>query len=195
MTSEMSGPTATDMEFKWLGGRTSLNFVATVGHRRDRAFERMPEPTDLAHWFRGSGLTDDVVDVSASDLAKARVLREAIYRLFTATRLGKPFDASDLAEVNRWTARPLPGTGLGLVRGILAPTRPDLDADGLLSLVARDATDLLSGPLARRIRECDRDDCTILFLDESRSGARRWCSMDSCGARSKMSTYRARREL
>src|SRR5262249_44180820 len=58
--------------------------------------------------------------------------------------------------------------------------------------VARDAVDLLGSPLAHRIRECAAPDCTLLFLDTSRAGHRRWCSMATCGARTKMTTYRAR---
>ena len=58
--------------------------------------------------------------------------------------------------------------------------------------VARDAVDLLGGPLADRIRECSAGDCALLFLDTSRAGQRRWCSMAACGARAKMAAYRAR---
>ncbi len=66
-------------------------------------------------------------------------------------------------------------------------------AAALVASVARDAIDLLSGPLAGRIRECSAGDCALLFFDTSRAGRRRWCSMASCGARAKMAAYRARR--
>ena len=57
--------------------------------------------------------------------------------------------------------------------------------------LAAAAVDLLrSGPLDR-LKQCA--DCPWLFLDTSRNRSRRWCSMDDCGARAKMRTYRARR--
>jgi predicted RNA-binding Zn ribbon-like protein len=56
--------------------------------------------------------------------------------------------------------------------------------------VARDGIDLLSGPDAESIRECEDPACTLLFVDTSRSHRRRWCSMNSCGARAKMRTLR-----
>ena len=65
-------------------------------------------------------------------------------------------------------------------------------AAALVASVARDAVDLLGGPLAHRIRECSAQDCALLFLDTSRAGRRRWCSMATCGARAKMAAYRAR---
>jgi sugar lactone lactonase YvrE len=46
-------------------------------------------------------------------------------------------------------------------------------------------------PLRERIRVCASDDCSLLFVDASRPGQRRWCSMNTCGRRAKMATYRA----
>jgi predicted RNA-binding Zn ribbon-like protein len=63
---------------------------------------------------------------------------------------------------------------------------------GALAAVARDAVDLLSGPLAGRIRECGADDCALLFVDASRPGRRRWCSMEACGNRAKAAAFRRR---
>jgi predicted RNA-binding Zn ribbon-like protein len=59
--------------------------------------------------------------------------------------------------------------------------------------LARDAVDLLGGPLAGRIGECSAEDCALLFLDTSRAGRRRWCSIATCSARAKMAADRARR--
>ncbi len=40
-----------------------------------------------------------------------------------------------------------------------------------------------------RVRECADARCPALFLDTSRNGSRRWCSMERCGARAKASAY------
>jgi predicted RNA-binding Zn ribbon-like protein len=51
---------------------------------------------------------------------------------------------------------------------------------------ARDlAGDLLAGPRLDRVRRCANPECGWLFLDDSRAGKRRWCSMQSCGNRAK----------
>ncbi|MFD3400230.1 CGNR zinc finger domain-containing protein [Kribbella sp. NPDC058693] len=169
--------------FAWVGSRPSVDFTATVGKREQAPFERMPEPADLARWFREAGLTHDEVPVSRRTYGQAIQLREALYRLFTgATR------PADLDVVNQWSTRPLAGPRLTPDRRVAtAPT----DVPGLLSRLARDAIDLVTGPLAERIRVCASDDCSLLFVDTSRPGQRRWCSMNTCGARAKMATYRA----
>jgi predicted RNA-binding Zn ribbon-like protein len=175
-----------DLAFRWYGGRPSLNFTATLGKRHTRGIERLREPADLARWFREGGLADGLVDASPDDLTRACELREALYGLFTGTGAG-------LDVVNHWAARPAVGGRLELVDGKLTLAPPNADLRGLLTLLARDGVDLLTGPLAGRIRMCGDDDCTLLFVDESRAGARRWCSMDTCGARAKMARYRAPR--
>ena len=179
--------------FRWRGGRLSVNFTATVGERWRGCFERLRQPADLARWFIEAGLTDDAVAVSAARLTQARQLREALYRLLTAVRTAGLPETTDVAVVNRWATRPVAGVALRLHRGSLTPSPAPVDASGLLGMVARDGVDLLTGPLAGRIKECAREDCALLFVDESRAGARRWCAMDACGARSKMSAYRRRR--
>ncbi|HEX5202709.1 MAG TPA: ABATE domain-containing protein [Actinoplanes sp.] len=183
---------AAELAFRWRGGRPALDFTATVGERWRGRFERLREPADLARWFGEAGLTDAAVAVSPARLRQARQLREALYRLFTAVRTAAAPNPADVDLVHRWATRPAPGPGLMLLGDRLAPAPAPPDATALLTAVARDAADLVTGPLAARIRECDRPDCALLFVDESRAGARRWCSMDTCGARSKMSVYRSR---
>jgi len=58
--------------------------------------------------------------------------------------------------------------------------------------VARDGVELLSGPLAARVRKCANPSCAILFVDSSRSNRRRWCSMAACGNKAKVGAFRRR---
>jgi predicted RNA-binding Zn ribbon-like protein len=52
---------------------------------------------------------------------------------------------------------------------------------------------LLTAPELQRVRACPGlGDCGWLFLDTSKSGRRRWCSMEGCGSRAKMRRYYAR---
>ena len=43
-----------------------------------------------------------------------------------------------------------------------------------------------------RIRRCAHPACVLWFLDTSRNGTRRWCSMDTCGNRAKAGRHYAR---
>ncbi|MET8832303.1 ABATE domain-containing protein [Micromonospora sp. NPDC004540] len=177
--------------FRFVGGRVSVDFTATHGLRwREPGVERIPAPADLARWFIEAGLTDITVPVSASALRSAHELREALYRLMRGRVLEEPPDRRAIDVVNRWAAKAPPAIGLtadGSAKRLVAPT-----AHGLLAFVARDGVDLLGASHADRLRECSSDTCTLLYLDTSRAGSRRWCSMEVCGSRDKMARYRRR---
>jgi predicted RNA-binding Zn ribbon-like protein len=178
-----------ELRFHWKSGRLCLDFVATVGERWRRSFERLLAPEDLARWCAESGLLAQPPIVSPRHLAAGRELREAINRL---ARPGLEAEAGDRSELNRWAAQPPLAPQLtehGEV--VWTSARP---VEAVLATVARDAVDLLTGPLAGRIRECGAPDCALLFVDASRPGQRRWCSGAACGNRVRTKTYRARRK-
>ncbi|TDD60884.1 hypothetical protein E1263_09725 [Kribbella antibiotica] len=175
---------AAALAFPWHGGRLSVNFTATLGKRGGARFERLREPADLARWFHEAGMVAHLLDVSAENLTEAQQLREALYDAFTAP-------GCELDVLNHWATQPAPAGRLEWTAGRITLQPPQTDVPGLLSVLARDGATLVSGPLADRIRECGREDCWLLFVDESRAGNRRWCSMETCGARTKMARYRA----
>jgi predicted RNA-binding Zn ribbon-like protein len=180
--------TLAEHEFRFVGGRPSLDFTATLGkRRRDPPVERIPTPADLGRWFAESGLTSAAPEVSPAVLREARLLREALYRLMRG-----PVAAADLRVVNRWAARTPPAPVLRAERSGLTAVLAGPTAAGLLALLARDGVEILGGPLGARIRECAGEACTLLYLDTSRAGSRRWCAMELCGSRDKMARYRRR---
>lgn len=178
-----------ELRFHWKGGRLCLDFVATAGERWRRSFERLLTPDDLGRWLVESGVLEVTPPVSARQLAAARRLRESINRL---ARPGIEPDPGDRDRLNRWAARPALAPQLrgdGSVEWVA-----QRHVDAVLATIARDAVDLLSGPLAGRIRECGASDCALLFVDTSRPGRRRWCSTEACGNRARTKAYRERRK-
>ncbi|MCP3802880.1 CGNR zinc finger domain-containing protein [Allokutzneria sp. A3M-2-11 16] len=98
----------------------------------------------------------------------------------------RPHPRAAVAALNSVAATPcLPPALSGSARAWSKPT-----AAQALSSIARDAIELFGGPAASRLRECSAEDCLLVFVDLSRPGQRRWCSMDRCGNRAKQ---RARR--
>ena len=177
-----------ELRFHWKSGRLCLDFVATVGERWRRSFERLLGPADLARWCVESGMLSAAPEVSRRQLEAGRALREAINRM---ARPGVEPEPGDRAQLNRWAAR--------------APLAPQLTERGTLvwvakqpveamfAMIARDAVELLTGPFAGRIRECCAPDCALLFVDSSRPGQRRWCAGEACGNRTRTKAYRRRR--
>jgi predicted RNA-binding Zn ribbon-like protein len=181
-------------EFLFLGGRHCLDLTATVGARLGVPTERLRTPQDLANWLVEAGLAEQSPAASQRDLAQARTLREAIYETIKRRLAGQPPGPGHLAIINNWAGQPPPRAWLQADDGRLLARQETATVAALMAGLARDAVAMLGGPLADRIRACAAEDCALLFLDNSRAGRRRWCSMGTCGARDKMAAYRARVE-
>jgi predicted RNA-binding Zn ribbon-like protein len=184
---------ARELEFHFLGGCPSLDFVATRGERWRRNFERLRTPDDLGRWAVEAGLLLEPPSVEQELLPAAWELREAIYRTARLAGQAQP-DPGDVDMINVWARRPPlePRLQPDGREAVLRPPAGD-GAAALLSTIARDAIGLLTGSHAHRVRECASDTCALLFVDTSRPGKRRWCSMELCGNRAKTKQYRKRK--
>ncbi|GAA0960181.1 CGNR zinc finger domain-containing protein [Actinocorallia libanotica] len=174
-------------------GAVCLDFAHTGGEGRYAVFESLHKPVDLGEWLARPPLAAAVtVPVTARELTAAKALRRAIWEAAHARAAGRPLPAEAIAAINRAAAAPplVPELAAdGATAGWAAPVR----VKHALSTLARETIELLSGPLAERIRVCASDDCPLVFVDSSRPGARRWCSMERCGNRNKLRALRARR--
>jgi predicted RNA-binding Zn ribbon-like protein len=151
----------------------------------------MHDAVDLG-WWLAYVLDLPAVEARPRDVAVARRLRDALWELAQQRVAGRPLHPAAVEMVNAAAAAPtpVPRMDAGGDAVTVAPVR----ARQALSLLARDAVDLFSGPLQGRIRTCAADDCGLLFVDASRPGRRRWCSMERCGSIAKMRSYRERHQ-
>lgn len=179
--------------FRFDAGAVCLDFAHTGGEGRYAVFETLHGAADLAEWLALPPLAAVVtVPVTARDLAAARALRQAIWVTAHARAAGDPVPPAQLAILNRAAAAAslVPELAAdGRSRGWAAPVR----ATQALSTIAREMIELLCGPWADRIRVCEGENCPLVFVDTSRPGARRWCSMERCGNRHKVRALRTRR--
>ena len=125
---------------------------------------------------------------SAQDaFTSALRLREIIFRTFAAVAKEAAIPPDDLAALNAALAGAPARTQLAERRDgrgwAVDADAPSVEA--LLAPVLWSAGDLLVGTRAARVRQCANPACGWLFLDDSKSGNRRWCSMSACGNRAK----------
>jgi predicted RNA-binding Zn ribbon-like protein len=170
-------------------GRPCLDLAHTGGDGPYAVFELLHEDADVSRWLSViTGL--DGIAAADPDVRPARSLRRAVWNAAHAAIAGHAPARADRMVINA-AAAGTPPTPVLDSSGAAAVRRP-LIASQVLSMLARDAIDLFSSPLASRIRVCAAPDCGLLYLDQSRTGSRRWCSMQRCGTRAKVRTHRAR---
>lgn len=175
--------------------RPCLELVATVSGREGNSpHDRLSDPRAAVEWLATIGLPTRQ-PLSATELDDLRSLREAIYRLLAIRTDLIPADHAEayVRRVNRWAKEELPAPQLRVMHGELDTTAAAPAARARLALLARDAIDLVTGPDADLLHQCEQEQCGTFFLDTSPSHRRRWCSSASCGNRARVSAYRARR--
>lgn len=159
-----------------------LEFANTRYWRgQDTPTETLKEPADLAAWLKLPKPPPQ------REFEQALALRETIHRLFDALAQGKTAGGRDFEELNAALAT-------APARKVLRRAKDGYDWDldvksgtavALLAPVLWSAGDLLASSNLAKVRRCANPECLYLFLDESRAGRRRWCTMSSCGNRAK----------
>ncbi|MGX1543070.1 CGNR zinc finger domain-containing protein [Streptomyces adustus] len=190
-------PAPTAPRFRSGAGRICLDFMRTLRLRGlDGATEELDSADALVAWVVQLGPYPDGVAISAPTsavLREARAVREAVHALLTAARspagpVGCPPGERELLNRTAAAAPPVPGLAAD---GAMTWTAGD-PVGAVLADIARDALLLATSPALDRLRACSGPHCAAWFLDTSRPGNRRWCSMDTCGNQSKKQTWRTK---
>jgi predicted RNA-binding Zn ribbon-like protein len=190
-----------------IGGRVCLVFANTVGGSR-HGYEReyLNNYADLVAWSRHAGLLTDsegrqlMAEArrhpagAAEIFERAIILRETIYRIFSAIAAGQSPAAADLNILNDALAEAL--THLRVTPGKTGfawtwHNQPGA-LDAMLWPIVQSAGELLTSAQIVQVRECAGDTCSWLFLDTSKNHSRRWCDMKDCGNRAKAKRHYAR---
>ncbi|VWC23836.1 PF07336 family protein [Burkholderia lata] len=167
----------------WRGSDPPTETFGTMGDLLTWCREQAGVPAVLAEACRAHGKEEG----EPAMLARALALREALYRLFRAQAEQREPQADDLALLGGFLAEAAPRVALARVDGGYAWRIGEGRATlaGLLSPVLWSAIDLLGGARLAKVKRCANDACQWLFIDDSKNGSRRWCSMSSCGNRAK----------
>jgi predicted RNA-binding Zn ribbon-like protein len=164
METTLTRPPLTDLRI--VGGNLALDFVNTcAGPRHGPAdTEWLSSYEDFAAWSRHAGVGHP--SAAPSETAPRPAAIAALVRVQAPQLTGG-------TEGCAWTWDP--GSGL------LAPLWPVVAA----------AVELLTHGTTGPIKSCGA--CRFLFIDHSKNGSRRWCSMDDCGKAAKIARYLQRR--
>lgn len=185
-----------------LGGRLCLDFVNTVEFRTSESpMDYLGSYAELVTWSAHAHVTDrDAAELLVREAARhpamatatfawAVTVREAMYEVFAAVANGRQPNEVDLEALNTALSATLSHS-----RIVVTATGFDWTGehragalDGVLWPVCRSALELLTSHEIHRVKDCARHGgCGWLFVDTSKNGSRRWCSMQVCGRQSKV---------
>jgi len=185
-----------------VGGRICLDFANTLGqHEPEPLSEWLASYDDLVWWaLKAEIVPPEEAEVlfararanpgdAAEVFRRAIVLREAVFRIFSAAAAKRDPDPADLEVLNGELARAMPHARVAPIQTGSCSCDWAWEETGALDRVlwpvARSAAEALTSEDVKRIGECAGDACQWLYVDTSRNHSRRWCVMSDCGNRAK----------
>lgn len=189
--------------FLFVGNQLTLDFVNTLPVQNGEPMELLSDFTALLRWFQTAGLLNsrEVANLqqqwgqssrARQVLEAMRALRERLRKEILTWESGGAVHHSTVHELNRLMAEHPMRTRLK-EKGRSPSTELWFELhqpEDLLAPLAHSAAMLFANVDRNRVRKCDR--CVLHFLDTSKKGTRRWCSMQLCGNRLKVAAYAAR---
>ena len=202
----------------FIAGSCGIDFLNSVAIPVAEVVEWIGNGKDLLFWLRQAELvTANDINIiesnfSASELdriaERARELREW-FRSFIKSHMGQPLSAKALSKLNPlnellglgqwfWTIVPKSSTvdedetGPSPLIFRLRPQRRWRTAESVLAPIVEELAKTVCHVDFRYIKRCEGKNCVLLFCDETRRRARRWCSMAACGNRAKQDSFRSR---
>lgn len=202
-------------EFRIIGGDAALDLVNTVEPRiegQEPERDHLRTNAALLHWAQRAELltaseAKQAASAWADDPSRAAAELDVVLRLRTA--IGSAVDAarartrntaSDdaLTFVVQQAASALARTSLVPDPDGKQPARRHIGTDPASRIsdrLALDALEMLQTADLTRLKACppDHGGCGWVFLDTSKNGTRRWCSMEDCGTQVKSRRLTERR--
>jgi predicted RNA-binding Zn ribbon-like protein len=190
-----------------IAGHPALDFLNALEERATPAeVNYLPDYTHLLRWSTRVGLVSDKIQrtlmrVQAEHPGKAKRawaaamdLRRALDAIFRTLAKGKPPPEDALYALNATLAEAHAQRRLRPQSGGAMVWRWEAEALEIPAWeIALSAAALLTdAERCARIRICGNPACDWMFLDESRTGQRRWCRMNVCGNEAKVRRFRER---
>ena len=200
-----------DSHFIFDGGTLALDLLNTWRFNADQPLDLLQSPEDLIIWLTAAGLPDgaDCAELSSSPPNRRILLDEALWlrrdillivQSLVAGELPPPYTVDALNRILTES-----GTSFRL-DSLTIPPEGDQEERmegqlvlnvhehissvlGVLQPIALSAARIVTEANPTRIRQCASSNCMYWFLDTSKSGRRRWCSMSRCGNRAKVAKH------
>jgi predicted RNA-binding Zn ribbon-like protein len=188
----------------FVGNRLALDFLNTSLISNGETMELLADTTAVARWMAHAELLPEKAAKkleqawersprAAKQVLGLRQFRDRLRAGVFAFEAGSNVSPEFLGELNALLrTHPVYRVVEADGRGGYQQTRsfePRLP-DDLLGPLAEDTMMLLTGVSADRVRKCEG--CSVHFLDVSKKGSRRWCSMSLCGNKVKVAAYQRR---
>jgi predicted RNA-binding Zn ribbon-like protein len=190
--------------FLFVGNHLALDFLNTRLVLEEGPKELLPDMDALVRWLVASGMLTSQKGKALArkwrDTPRATAFlqellkfRERLRAVVVRQEAGYSVSDAFISELNSVLKQhpsviALQWKGQKLDREAVVETE---EPDDIWAPIAIVVAELLSDVSPVRLRKCEA--CIVHFLDTSKKGSRRWCSMNICGNKIKVAAYQQRK--
>jgi predicted RNA-binding Zn ribbon-like protein len=183
----------------FIAGHVALDFVNTAEERgHPQAGDALGTPADLRLWGQRYDLLSHspIGGDERAEFRRALNARELLYALFLAQARDRQPTRTDVDRLAAlvppaYTAASLEPATDGHLTWHWNPSQ----LSTIRHIAVTAAVDLLARTPPPRLKQCPGEHCGWFFLDTTKRGNRRWCSMSECGQDAKTARRRAQPTL
>jgi predicted RNA-binding Zn ribbon-like protein len=186
---------ATTLDPELVGDHPAMDLLNTIVRMDSGLVDQWQSDDDVLRWLVRTGLVEPRILRAARRgalLAAARRLREIARTLVVARKSNRPLETRPL---NDFLAKGESHCQLTRANDdSLTVTRryKQANPEGVLAPLAEAVALFLTTADFGLVRRCEGEDCVRWFYDRTKGHRRRWCSMEVCGNRNKMTRFRSR---
>ncbi|MFP1892236.1 CGNR zinc finger domain-containing protein [Lonsdalea quercina] len=188
--------TSSTSQPQFLANHLALDFINSAYGVGESFQDCLTDDASVVSWLKAAGqLPDDFSAIPGGLAERAKALRATAGQMIASSRTGVaccPEGVNQVLDKGQPTRRLEWNEQTAAFK--LVECRKDDRVDSLLEPIASALAMLLSGDELKYVRQCEAHDCTLLFLDTTKSHRRRWCSMALCGNRMKVAAFRSRKQ-
>ncbi|SCZ57581.1 Conserved protein containing a Zn-ribbon-like motif, possibly RNA-binding [Epibacterium ulvae] len=179
--------------FQFVGNDLVLDFVNTRPVLDGVEHDLITTPQNLAQWLHESSAPPTSTHWNESDFMSALHLRDALSLVLAALAAQSVPPPQAVQDVNAYLVDFTLNIQLNHSEAgyHIQPIQTEMSPRAFLAFLAKQAIDLVTAQDANRVRKCADLSCVLMFKDTSKSGRRRWCSMETCGNRNKVAAFRS----
>jgi predicted RNA-binding Zn ribbon-like protein len=173
----------------FLGGALWIDLLNTQPVIGGQTLDLIGDDAALQTWARLAGLGHRG-EPALEDVADTQNLRAALRPVFDDLAKALPVPTAAVQAVNAVLA------GVSVTRRLeegRVVEEERLATGPVAAAAALDFARFLSDHEPARLRHCSNPACTMVFYDRGKNNRRRWCSMQACGNRAKVASYRERK--
>jgi predicted RNA-binding Zn ribbon-like protein len=185
-----------------VGGSLWLDLVNTIHMRDSRRIDLFDDNEAVQSWLSACGLMQQEQFINLQQenklttlLKDLRSIREICHQILLAIEQSHEITTPVFSQLQTFIKPLRLMIDLTMQNGMLTRHYRGADlTDDILYKIANSVVDTLQQVSWDRLKQCQHEDCILHFVDTSKAGKRRWCSMETCGNRYKAAQFYSKKK-